>query len=310
MVNISFEQALEKVKNAECGVYLFFGEEDYFIDTLLMNLYKNDCEKYSFWSDECKIKDVLNQTYQQSMFTNKQIFIIRDIQKCDFFKNKENYSFIKNYITKFKADNIILFIYRENLTKTSDILQCFDSAFVFNSKKLNEGQIKIFINQYCEKKKINLNGKYTEQFYRNFGDNLKKIISEIDKNIECIDFNYSREFNAFEFINAISTKNFDKVVLMTKSLKSKDKNELIPLFGLIFSFFQKLIAFKKSKNKNTYPLTYKKADNIYTEEEIKNIIEDIKYCDLCMKGVKTTLNMDILKYFTTKIALMNKKRNE
>ena len=79
--------------------------------------------------------------------------------------------------------------------------------------------------------------------YECYGDNISQIVSEIDKGFNKDNVKYSRQFNSFEFLNAVISKNYKRTSLIVNNFDKSSQYEIIPLLGLLFSFFSKLLAF-------------------------------------------------------------------
>ena len=304
---MDYKEIYNKINNLERGCYFIYGDEDYFINTILDNVNHNQNLSnnviYTYYGESCNFESVLKEVYQQSIFDDFNVVIIKNAENNKFLDNKDNSEYIKNYINNFTANAILLIVYNKNLTKTSNLLNIFSKSYVFNSKKLVSNQIKTFIKDYCKENNKILNDDDVDLLYECYGDNISQIIAEINKGFNKDNVKYSRQFNSFEFLNAIITKNYRKISLIVNNFDKSNQYEIIPLLGLLFSFFSKLLAFINSKNKESYPFIYHSAVKNFTEEKVIKIINELQYCDECIKGVNSYIfdYFKVLKYISAVI---------
>lgn len=304
---MDYKEIYNKINNLERGCYFIYGDEDYFINTILDNVNHNQNLSnnviYTYYGESCNFESVLKEVYQQSIFDDFNVIIVRNAENNKFLDNKDNSEYIKNYINNFTVNAILLIVYNKNLTKTSSLLNIFSKSYVFNSKKLVSNQIKTFIKDYCKENNKILNDDDVDLLYECYGDNISQIIAEIGKGFNKDNVKYSRQFNSFEFLNAITTKNYRKISLIVNNFDKSNQYDIIPLLGLLFSFFSKLLAFINSKNKESYPFIYHSAVKNFTEEKVIKIINELQYCDECIKGVNSYIfdYFKVLKYISSVI---------
>ena len=301
---MDYKEIYDKINDLERGCYFIYGDENYFINSILDNINNNKNLShnviYTHYGESCNLESVLKEVYQQSIFDDFNVIIIKNAENNKFLDNKDNAEYIKNYIDNFTANAILLFVYNKNLTKNSTLLNIFSKSYTYNSKKLVSNQIKVFINEYCKENNKILKNDDIDLLYECYGDNISQIISEINKGFNKENIKYSRQFNSFEFLNALTSKNYKKICLIVNNFDKSNQYEIISLIGLLFSFFSKLLAYINSKNKETYPYIYHSAYKNFTEEKVLKIINELQYCDECIKGIKSYIfdYLKIIKYIS------------
>ena len=304
---MNFDDIIYKINNLQRGCYFIYGEEIYFINEILNNVYNNDKitsnSIYTYYGEDCDMMSILNDVYQQSIFDDFNIIVVKNAENNKFLNSKNNVEYIKKYISKFTANAILLFVYNKNLTKTSELLKIFDDDFIFNSKKLIQSQIKSYIKNYCKNNKKEINDDDIDLLYECYGDNLSQIMNEIEKGFNKENIKYSRQFNSFEFLNALITKNARKVSLIVNNFDKSDQYEIIPFLGLLFSYFSKLLAYIHSNNKQSYPYIYQLGEKNFSKEKILKIIDEISSCHECIKGINSYVfdYNKTIKYFSAVI---------
>ena len=137
MPEVSFEEIKKHIENYTSGIYFIYGDEDYFINciyTLIKNKYKNiDI----FYGNENDIEYILTtEAYQQQIFSDERIIIIKNLELNKFICDKKNENRIKSIIDSFRSNIIVLLVYNKNIPKTSNLLNIFSKCQIYNSKKL------------------------------------------------------------------------------------------------------------------------------------------------------------------------------
>jgi len=304
---MEYKEIYNKISELERGCYFIYGDEGYFINSILDNISHNknisNNAIYTYYGESCSLESVLKEVYQQSIFDDFNVVIIKNAENNKFLDNKDNFEYIKNYIDKFTANAILLITYNKNIPKNGSLLKLFSQAYIFNAKKLVSNQIKVFIKDYCKENNRMLSDDDICLLYECYGDNISQIVSEIDKGFNKDNVKYSRQFNSFEFLNAVISKNYKRTSLIVNNFDKSSQYEIIPLLGLLFSFFSKLLAFINSKNKESYPFIYHSAVKNFTEEKVIKIINELQYCDECIKGVNSYIfdYFKVLKYISAVI---------
>ena len=289
----------EILKNIECkvsGVYFIYGEESYFVNLIIDVIRDKFSSNISvFFANDCNLISVLRDSHQLSFFSDFSVILIKDLQDSKFFNDKENIETVKAYIDNFNMDSIVCFFFNGAVTKNSVLLDVFRNAYIFNSKRLTVPQMNKFISDYCLEKNIVLDNFDSNIFSSYYNNNLDLIIRDIETGSICKP-KYLKEFNGFEFLSYVSSGNIDKMILTVNNFGKKNKDELIPLFGLLFNFFFNLLIYHKSNV--TMSGVYVGASRIYKEDDIYVVLDAIEYCDLCFKGIKSGIfnYIDIFRY--------------
>lgn len=285
---LSYDTIISNLEKEIKGVYLLYGDEDYFINNIV-NFVK---DKYKFniniyFADNCDIKDIFNNVYQQSIFYDFRVILIKNTELNKFINDKNNVDYIRNYVDNFSANAILMLTYNKNIPKNNNVITSFEKAFIFNSKKLLSYQIKSFIKNYSREKNIDITNEVIDKIYDCYSDNLNLIKTVID-NVNFNNISYFRDFNLFEFINYVSLIKKDKLINAVNFTKI-NKNDIFPLLGMIFNFFLKFLAYLHSNNKKLYHFSYQNASRLYNNENILEILNKTYYFDCCLKGIKCVI---------------------
>ncbi len=140
----------------------------------------------------------------------------------------------------------------------------------------------------------------------------KRITANIvEKNI-----GISKDYNIFEFQQALGSKDILKANQIVNHFAANPKNHpLVVTLGMLFSFFQKLMAYHSIKDKNKTNVAvelkvnpyfvnqYSSAAQNYSQSKLFDIFIYLKQYDLKSKGVNNTSTKDgeLLKELVYKI---------
>ena len=305
MPEITFEEIKKNIENYNTGIYFIYGEENYFIDCLFKLIKKKYKNIDVFYGNECEIEDILQtEAYQQQIFSDERIIIIKNTELNKFICDKKNENKIKTIVNSFKANIILLLVYNKNITKTSTILNPFGNCFIYNSKKIPSYKVKTFIKNFCFENNIEINDSEIDKIYNYYGDNITLITSEL-KNHNINNIIFAKDFNSFEFLTYITQKNIDKLILTINNFQNKNKYDLIPFFGLLYNNILKQLCelYKSNKNLSESKLSNNSDLNNQKIKNLLHILETIQYCDNWLKGVNSLINDHkyILKYLIGEI---------
>ncbi len=289
MSTISYDRIIDNLKDGVSGVYFIYGDENYFIDSII-DVVK---EKYRsnvsiFFGDDCDVREVLNNVYQQSIFNDFSVVLIRNIEGSRFINDKKNEDYIRSYVTNYRANAIVLLVCGGNIKKDSNLLKLFDGTFIYNSRKMSGQSVKVFIRDYCRKNGVDVTNDIVDRLYNCYDNNLVLITDIIDRN----DFNavsYFKDFNLFEVISYVSALRKQKLINIVNSINKQNKNDLFPLLTLLFNFFLKLLAYLNSYDKGSYQVFCHNAATLYKNADILKILDIISYSDCSLKGIESNI---------------------
>ena len=282
-----------------CVVFIY-GEEPYFVDVILRNIsdLQSVCDVSTYFGDDVTIDDLLTQSYQTSILSNRQVIIVRDAQNCQSFGKKESQEKLKRYIANPNPNTTFVFVYNKQLPTSHALIKAFDGAFVFNSSKLTQLQVCKFIQRYCDDNKFSITGDAVSMMYAYLGNDLRQITGVIDGmsgNVITCDLlrtkiRYSREFNAYELLDAIANNNSEEAVSIISQF-DRSVDDMISFIGLLYLFFSKLlIAHTVQCYSNDFMLMrYKGAIKYYDVDRVKGIMTRLLYIDEHMKGVNSAV---------------------
>ncbi len=312
-------------------VYFFTGEEPYYIDLVTQYVEENILDEMEkefnfsvFYGLDSNVYDIIGACKRFPMMSDFQVIIIKEAQNLKEIEKFESY--LENPV----KSTILIFNFKKKPDERKSFFKKVKTKSVyFNSEKIKDYKLADWVFEAGRELKINLNPKMALKLGEYLGNDLAKIINELQKlkirypeNPEITDdiisenIGISKEFNVFELQNALGEKNIlisNRIVnYFGANEKSVSIQQLLPTLN---SFFSKIFVlhFLKDKSEKSvasalriHPFLvkdYVKYARNYDTHKLRRIIGYILDADLRSKGVNTTgeANGEILKELVFKI---------
>jgi DNA polymerase-3 subunit delta len=241
-------------------LYILMGEESYFIDKITDFIAQNALreEERDFNQTVCFGSDVsaaavADMARRYPMMAERQVVIVKEAQ------NIKQWDQLEQYFEKPQPTTVLVIAYKNGtidgrkkiLTKAQNA-----GAVIFESKKLYERDLPVFMVDYLKRHQATIDHKSCQMIAEHIGSDLSRLTSELDK--VCLSMpedsrhitpevveeqiGVSKDFNGFEFRSAIANRDVLKANLILKYFDSNPKSGgpfmLIPL---LFNFFQNLM---------------------------------------------------------------------
>ena len=241
-------------------LYILMGEESYFIDKITDFIAQNALreEERDFNQTVCFGSDVsaaavADMARRYPMMAERQVVIVKEAQ------NIKQWDQLEQYFEKPQPTTVLVIAYKngtidgrkKTLTKAQNA-----GAVIFESKKLYERDLPVFIVDYLKRHQATIDQKSCLMIAEHIGSDLSRLTSELDK--VCLSMpedsrhitpevveeqiGVSKDFNGFEFRSAIANRDILKANQILKYFDSNPKSGgpfmLIPL---LFNFFQNLM---------------------------------------------------------------------
>ena len=313
---MDFEQILADLKNKIYKpIYLFYGEESFFIDELTNYIQQNvltETEK-AFNQDIVYGKDItatnlIELSRAFPMMANYRVVILKEAQGLKDFKNLEPY--VQNPV-----NSTILVLSFKNTAKVDKRLKVFNllskNAVVFESKRLYENQVYPWVEKTLRENGLSIHTEALRLFYESIGADLSRLSNEIKKLVitqekgkqiskEDIAFNIgiNRDYNIFELQKAIGLKDKLKCYqILDYFSKDPRANPLFATVNRLFDYFTKIIKLHMLQDKSKQSVANAAGVHPYFAEEyliaMKNypmskliqIVSYLRETDMKLKGV-------------------------
>ncbi len=315
-------------------LYFLFGDESYYIDKVVDYIEKNalaEHEKafnqqvvYGKDVDAGQIKDI---AMRLPMAATHQVIIVKEAQQLKSFNDLES------YFNHPVPSTILVLAYKHSSPdKRKKIFKTIinhKESVALESKAIRDYEVVGWISAYAKEKGLKINPKGIEILAEFLGTDISKIVNELDKlllikgndkNIteEDIEKNIgaSKDYNIFEFTDALGHKNYEKSYKILHYFEQNPKSLVLQMaLGTINGFYQKVYLTKFSGNMDDrsfgallklHPFIakeYKKYAKKYSVEQLEKIFILIGEYDLKSKGLgnKSAMPSELLTELTYKI---------
>ncbi len=331
---MEYNQILKELKNKIYRpVYLFHGEETYFIDKLtqfIQDHVLSESEKSFnltiFYGKDTDAGTVINTARRYPMMASHQVVLLKEAQTMKDL-NELHY-----YIEKPQKSTILVITHKyKPLDKRTKLFKLLDkNAVVFESKKIQDYRIPEWITRYLEHRNKNIDNNAAMLITEYLGNDLNKIAHELDKLLLTVpekettitsdhverNIGISKDYNPFELNKALADKNVLKANWIVSHFGKNPNEYPMPLIiGSMYFFFSKLLGYHFMKNKNRkqvasslkiYPnmvWQYEKAARKYNYQKSARIISYLREYDLKSKGLNnvSTSEPELLRELVFKI---------
>jgi DNA polymerase III subunit delta len=245
-------------------VYLVDGEEPYYID-MITSYFENNILQPSerdfnltiLYGKDAEWTDVVNSCKRFPMFADKQVVILKDASQLKGeIGDMKGLNTLLNYIEKPSPSTVFLIEhkYKKADSKTRFVKLVKEKGVHFTSDKVRDEHIPQWIQSYGKDINFHIGEREAQTLASYLGNDLQKIVNEIAKvRINVPDeteltaqliqkyIGVSREYNLFEFPEALTGGNHDKMYRMLTYFLANPKSAPMPLLiGTFYSHFNRL----------------------------------------------------------------------
>ena len=265
---MKFEEIKDNIQKGNFfPVYLFQGEEAYYIDQLTDMLIETvlddsdrDFNQYIFYGLDSDVATIINTCKRFPMMSERQLVVVKEAQGL------KNIDDLVHYVTQPLHSTILVINVKNGKLDGRKKLtgEIGKTGVVFESKKLYENQIPPFITSYLRERKVKIDVKSAQLLTDYLGNDLSKLTNELEKlilllskdnpviNTELIEQNIgiSKDYNNFELQKALANKDILTANRIALYFDQNPKNNpLILTLATLFSFFSNLMICHYEKNK-------------------------------------------------------------
>jgi DNA polymerase-3 subunit delta len=293
-------------------VYLFQGEESYYIDLLTDQLIQyaldeseRDFNQTILYGLETDVATVINACKRYPMMSERQLVIVKEAQHL------KNIDDLVHYVKNPLSSTLLVINYKYGKLDGRKKLgvEIAKTGISFESKKMYENQIPSFIISYLQDKQVTIDHKAAQLLTDYLGNDLSKLTNELDKlciilpanqrriTAEIIEMNIgiSKDFNNYELQKAIAAKDMLKANRIAFYFQQNPKNNpLVVTLTVLFSFFTNLMICQYQTNQS--------------QNHLKSLLGfrfDFQITDYMMalrnyKPIKTMNNISLIREYDAK----------
>ena len=297
-------------------VYILMGEEAYFIDRIsdyiaenVMTPEERDFNQTILYGADTTAAQVADLSRGYPMMADHRVVIVKEAQAM------KSWDALEIYFDKPVPSTILVLCYKNGSIKRKKMIAKAEAiGVVFESKKRRDYELLSFIRNYLATKNATIDEKSTFIIAEHIGADLNRLASELDKILISLpeddrritpaiieeQIGVSKDFNAFEFRNAIVDKNIYKAnQIMIYFEKNPKAGSIYAFLPMIFNYFQNLMAAyyapaPKNENavakyldleKSWQARDYIKGMRNYSGRKTLDIISKIREIDAKSKGL-------------------------
>ncbi|MFA6260793.1 MAG: DNA polymerase III subunit delta [Bacteroidia bacterium] len=293
-------------------VYYLYGEEHYFIDLIsdfIENNILTDAEKgfnqMVLYGKDSDVNTIVSNARRFPLMAPYQIILVKEAQ---LLKGLDEF---EAYFEKPVPTTILVICNKSSkLDKRTRFYKALTRHVIFESKAIKQNQLAPWIEQYLKVKGYSITPRSSLLIAESLGSDLAKISNELekliinkhdDKQITDTDvelkIGISREYNIFEFINALSAKNASRAFHIAHHMGKAKDFSIIGTLSNLSNFLNKAYMVKQSKItdqgklQREFGLNYYQAIDCstaaknYSLDELEKGIRVMHEYDLKSKGV-------------------------
>lgn len=334
---ISFDSIKNDIINRRFKpIYLFMGDESYFIDELTELLSENvlsesekDFNMLTFYGVDSDVNEIIASARRFPMMADYQLIIVKEAQNLDKFEVLDVYA--KNPM----LSTILVLSYKHGtVDKRKAVVKKIEKiGVVFESKKLYDNQMPGFITSYLKTKDIGIDIKSAQMLADFVGNDIGKLIPQLQKlevslpddvakrriTAEMIERNVgiSKDYNNFELIKAVAKKDILTAAKIVDYFSRNSKeNPIMATVAVLFNYFSNLLECfwlpRKDENSVMSALNIRSSffvkdymDGIrnYNANKVMEIISELRTADAGSKGIDniSATHGELLKVLIYKI---------
>ena len=259
--NVSFDTIMSDLKARHyVPVYYLMGDESYYIDKIsdyiadhVLQPEERDFNQTILFGSDVTAAQIADAARRYPMMSEYQVVIVKEAQ------NLKNTEALEKYFKQPMTSTILVMCHKNGTIdgRKREFTKAIQSAgILFESKKLRDRDLPVFIENYLKQRQVSIDPKSTQLIADSIGADLSRLSSELDKVVLSLpeqdrrvtpqvvedQIGVSKDFNAFELRDAIVNRNVFKANQIIKYFDDNPKASSIYSFlPMLFNYFQNLM---------------------------------------------------------------------
>lgn len=281
---------------------------------------ERDFNLYTIYGPETGVETIMDVCQRLPMMAEHQVVIVKEAQaiRADAL-NKLHF-----YAERPNPSTILVIACRGDKAKGKDLIAAIKkNGIVFESKKVTERNLLPVISDLIRDKNMTVAPKALSMLRDYIGTDLSRLYNEIDKlsfilgpgamiTPEAIERNIgiSKDYNNFELVDAINSRNAAKAMTIVEYFRNNPKNNpTVMTMSTLFNHFSNLLIYHYTRDKSQSGYmdalglkspwalkNYEAAARAYNVRQTIEIISALRECDCRSKGIGSRQNeYDLLK---------------
>ena len=241
-------------------VYYLHGEESYYIDKISDYIAEHalapeerDFNQTIMFGSDVTASQVADAARRYPMMAERQVVIVKEAQ------NLKNTEALEKYMKKPLASTVLVICHKNGKIdgrKREYVKAIQQAGVLFESARLRERDLPLFIEKYLARKEASIDPKSTQLIADAIGADLSRLTSELDKVLISLpegnrrvtpqvvedQIGVSKDFNGFELRDAIVNRNIFKAnQIMYYFDRNPKAGSIYAFLPMMFSYFQNLM---------------------------------------------------------------------
>jgi DNA polymerase-3 subunit delta len=313
------DEAVKIINDIKAGnikpIYFLMGEEPYYIDKLsdyieqhLLTEEEKGFNQSVLYGRDVTVEDIVGTAKRYPMMAERQVVVIKEAQ--DLVKTID---LLESYAEHPMPSTVLVLCYKyKTLDKRKKLVKLIaKNGVLFESKKMYDNQGGVWVTRVLQGKGLTIEPKANAMLVEFLGNDLGKINNELEK-LQLIlpkgsvispkhiedNIGFSKDFNNFELLNALGSKNQLKAYQIVQYFSENEKANPVPVtISTVFGFFVKLLKYHGLKDKNPknvatvlgiHPFFVKDYDlalRNYPMRKVSAVVATMRSIDVKSKGV-------------------------
>ena len=258
---VSFESIMRELMEGKYRpVYYLQGEESYYIDKIADYIAEHalapeerDFNQTVLFGSDVSASQIADAARRYPMMAERQVVIVKEAQ------NVKNTEALEKYMKQPLASTVLVMCHKNGKIdgrKREYVKAIQQAGILFESVKLRERDLPVFIEKYLSKRNASIDPKSTQLIADAIGADLSRRTSELDKVLISLpednrrvtpqvvedQIGVSKDFNGFEMRDAIVNRNIFKAnQIMNYFDKNPKAGSIYSFLPLMFNYFQNLM---------------------------------------------------------------------
>lgn len=293
-------------------IYVLYGEETYFIDKVTQILEQNVVpeESKSFnqhihYGKELSCNDLIAMCKRYPMMSDFQLIVVKDAQ--DIKDMEALTSYFENPLT---STVLVLAMRKGKLDMRSRLAKAASKHKITEFAPLRDYQMRDWLPVFAESKGKRIDIDAINRLIDLIGADLTKIHNELDKIFATVsdDFirvkhidehvGFNREYNIFELQTALGTRNFNRAIQIAHQMSATmEKGEMMRNVVVLQKYFSNVLLLHGMNAADKFEIAkvlgvnpyfvdeYMKAKSLFNMLDLENVMNQLTYLDLRLKGI-------------------------
>jgi len=241
-------------------IYLFHGEEDYYIDALtklaltsILDEGERDFNQTVLYAKDTQPIDVVDAAARLPMMSEFNVVVLKEAQE---YKKSSQWEKFEQYIQSPSNSTIFIIAHKhKKFDKRSRVYKMLQKkAGIFESEAVKDYQLPAWISKFVRDKGFAMTDKAVALVAEFVGNDLSRIVNELEKLFIIVDegtqinekhieehIGISKDYNVFELNNAILEKDILKANRIIKYFEENPKaTHITVVMGSLYGLYQRL----------------------------------------------------------------------